>query len=88
MDFEWEIGLSNEFNLTRLAAKIIRENLRTASIDIGNLIVREFHARGVVIKFDTEPEDIKRDDGLNYYYGDEPSHMYDDGWRMTEPLIK
>lgn len=39
-------GLSNEFNLTRLAGHIIGDNLEKSPIEIGSLIVRAFHSQG------------------------------------------
>ena len=50
-------------------------------------ILKELHHLGVVIKADREPDEFKREDGDAKYYGDMPSEMYDDGWRLVEPLI-
>lgn len=50
--------------------------------------IQEFEdSQDVVIKVESEPESIKNSDGSNKYYGDMPSEMYDDGWRLVEPLI-
>lgn len=43
-------GLSNEFNLTRLAGHIIGDNTDKSPIEIGNLIVKGFHSQGVFIR--------------------------------------
>ena len=43
---------SNEFIFTRLIARIIRRNMNKSFIEISNLIVKELHSKGVVIKVD------------------------------------
>jgi len=45
---------SNEFRFTRLAAKIIKDNLNKNFIEIGNIIVKEFASQGVVIPVERE----------------------------------
>ena len=50
----WEELLSNELRLTRLAARIIKENLNKSPIEIGNLIVNALDSQGVVIKVERE----------------------------------
>ncbi len=50
-------------------------------------ILKELHSQGVVIGGDKEPSEFKREDGSERYYGDMPREMYDDGWRLVEPLI-
>ena len=53
--------LSNELNLTRVAAKIIKANLDKSPIGIGNLIVRAFDSQGVVIKVERELPELAFD---------------------------
>lgn len=48
---------------------------------VAQSILEGLHSQGVVIKVGEEPDD-------NQYYGDEPYHMYEDGWRKFEPLIE
>ena len=55
-------------------------------------IFNYLHSQGVVIKVDREPDEVKqgedeRNPGEAKYYGDMPSEMYADGWRLVKPLI-
>ncbi len=67
----------------------IPEYLKVFWLDEADKEMKELDSQGVVIKVETEPDKIRRgEDGGQKYYGDMPSEMYDDGWRLTEPLIK
>ena len=62
----WDELLSNELNLTRLAARVIKSNLNKSPMDIGNLIVRVLHSQGVVIKVNIDLNTSLTEEEVSY----------------------
>lgn len=92
-----EIVLGNELRFTRLAGHIIGDNLDKSPIEIGNMIVREFHSQGVGIKVERElpeivfPMHIGSDSPIGLvareWHKRTQKDMLDAGYEVVEPLI-
>lgn len=86
---EIDTGFSNELTLTRLAAKIVRENINKTPIEIGCLIVRSFHSQGLVRKVERELLETMLVEGYGYFTDDLAGKIATRaGYVAVESLIK
>ena len=75
-----------KYGVATLLVKVAQREVN--GFDAADQVLAYVASEGGVLKVEREPEEFKKENGDNLYYGDMPGEMYEDGWRKTEPLVE